>query len=184
MCYDCDNNATQTANLPTLNVKLLRDLLTWAKQDKEAMDRFLGWGDWDQTVWGKSVTNGVCKTSFCMAGQAVVQVGYGLKYYNNGEQEYQPETGTYLDALVAYDCAPKVPVGIDERGNVKYELAEDRAEPIATVARRVLGFAEDEGYEFFDSDNSYLDLVNMANSYAARRGLDPIVKDDEDEGDE
>lgn len=181
MCIDCENGTTITANLPTLNVKLLRDLLTWAKQDKEAMDRFFGWGEWDQTVWGKSVTNGVCKSSFCMAGQAVVQAGYGLQYYKNGDQDYIPETGEWIDALVAYDCAPKVPVGTDERGNVKYELLTDRLEPISTVARRVLGFTEDEGYEFFDSDNSYLDLVTMANSYASRRGLDPIVKDEDDE---
>lgn len=164
---------TENNNLPALNVPLLRDLLTWAKQDKDALDRFLGWGEWEQEVWGRQITNGVCKSSYCMAGQAAVQAGYGLVYDQNDEV-WDQEAQEWRDCVVAWNAAPKRLVGTDDKGNPKYELLTELAEPVRRVGQMVLGLTDYEQDLFFEADNCWRDLVNYANEFAANRGLEPV----------
>lgn len=165
---------TNTYEYPALNVTLLRDLLTWAKQDKDTLDRFLGWGEWEQEVWGRQIVNGVCKSSYCMAGQAAVQAGYGLIYDQNDEV-WDEDEQEWRNCKVAWNAAPLRLVGTDAKGRPMYEPLREHAMSVREVGQKVLGLTDFEQDEFFEAGNAYHDLVALANQFAANRGLEPIV---------
>lgn len=164
MCETCE-----TETLPALNVKLMKDLLTWARQDQSKIEniaKFKGWGTWEQESWAKEVRNGVCRSSYCMAGQAVVQAGYGLKYENTDEDW----DGNQIWS--ASECAPQRVIGTNNKGEPMYELVNEATEYIETAAARVLGLTRYEADLFFHADNSISDLERLAAEFARKRALD------------
>lgn len=150
--------------LPTLNVPLLRDLVTWAAADEEHLAdlaaKYPGWGTWRQTVWAEQVRNGVCKSAYCIAGQAVVQVGMGLIL--------EGEDGVYS----ASECAPKRFDGLDDKGQPVYVLDHTQEQPIPEVAKEAIGLTWQERVALFDGDNGIGDIVHLALTFAAERGVD------------
>jgi hypothetical protein len=158
--------------LPPLNYELLRDIVAWAADDHARLDRFFG-GAWEQEAWSRQVTNGVCQTSYCIAGQAVVQVGYGLEY----EEEFNDEEGHTVWS--ATFCAPQVVVGVDENGKLKYELINEAMEPIEDVGRKVLGLTPWEASQLFYAGNDLAQVARYANQYAEARGLPPVYETDD-----
>lgn len=168
---------SDTITYPALNVSLIRDLLRWAKGERDGVtDKlFAGWGGWDQTAWGRQIVNGVCQTSYCMAGQAVVQEGYTLlfeeaDYYYEGDDE--AGNPIWKRQLTAAECAPTKVIGTDDKGHPIHQPIKEAAEMIETVGARVLGLTDSEASDFFYADNTYETLVEHANFFARCRDLD------------
>lgn len=172
-------------DLPELNTSLMRDLLIWAAQDEEFFaraDKYLSWGQWDQGIWGKELRNGVCQSSYCMAGQAVIQTGWTLDYQKD------PYANSYdnLVCFTAESCGPLVHK-IDEvtgdrvrdsKGKPVMVLDRSRVQSIASRAQLVLGLNEMEASWFFDGDNEICDLASMAILFADMRGVDLNLPED------
>lgn len=167
--------ATNGEQVPTLNIPLIRKLIGWAEED-EAFDNMLDalrFSTWDQNVWARNdydsedgflrgfvKSRNICGTAHCQAGAAVVEADYRLLFEGNE---------------VAETCVPiKWTGAYDERGLKIYDDVSDEAEDVEDVARRLMGFTEDEAYRYFDADQSIADLVSLANEFAAGRGMQPI----------
>lgn len=159
-----------STNLPTLNVELLRDLVTWAYGDHvaagESAEEYPGWGHWDQNVWATEARNGVCQTSYCIAGQAAMQVGMGLCL----DHDWDDTDGT--EHYTAVDCAPKTFVGLDDKGRPRYVLDREHSRRIPDVAREALGLTDDEANTLFDGTNTLDIVVGLALAYARARNVD------------
>jgi hypothetical protein len=172
--------------LPTLNVQLLADVVTWAVADEAHMDelreKYPDWGVWNQGTWATQVRNGVCQTSYCIAGQACVQVGYGLVIPMIDDPESLERSGfdfagydeedikRALHEVNANSCAPKVFAGLDDKGRPKYRLDYDQERSIPDAAREALGIDPAEGSALFEGNNSITDVVTMATMIAKARG--------------
>lgn len=172
--------------LPTLNVELLADVVTWAVADEKAINdlkaKYPDWGDWNQSTWATEVRNGVCQTSYCIAGQAVVQVGYGLVLPRVDDLESLERCGydfegydedyikRCLSQVNANTCAPKVFAGLDDKGRPKYRLDYDHEVAIPNAARNALGLTDFEGSALFEGDNSIESVVTIAFMIARARG--------------
>lgn len=172
--------------LPTLNVQLLADVVTWAVADETAMDelreKYPDWGVWNQGTWATQVRNGICQTSYCIAGQACVQVGYGLVLPTIDDPESIERAGYdfegYDDDYIkralrevnANTCAPKVFAGLDDKGRPKYRLDYDQERSIPDAARDALGIAPEEGSALFEGNNNLTTVVTMATLIAKARG--------------
>lgn len=156
--------------LPTMNVPLLRDLVCWAAADEAHLQdlakEFDGWGQWDQNVWSREVRNGVCRTAYCIAGQAVAQVGMGFVY------DYDHEDDNGHEVYAAAFCAPKTFVGLDDKGQPQYELDRSREEYVSSTAKRAIGLSDNEGSALFGGDNTITEVVGLALMFAERRGVD------------
>lgn len=165
--------------------ELIQTLIYWASQDQDHLrkwrDRFVG--RWDQGTWGclsdtitddtidKALT-GVCGTSFCMAGQAVLQKGYRIDFGLSVE-EMMKRKGEIWNSNADW-CIPQEPTGqFDNRGRPIFRDAGGR-ESIRGVARDALGLTEEEANTFFGADNQIEDLKAFANGMATVRGL-PIM---------
>lgn len=181
--------------LPMLNTSLILDLIQWAEisEGKANLlaEKFPHWGRWDQSNWA-SLTNekkkdldvsklpripleaegGVCNTSYCMAGQAVVQSDYRLVY---GSRIVEGRETIYADQAM-----PQRPSGkVSKRGWAIWEDVPG-AEPVSVefAGEQVLGLTGAEADLFFGGDNGLDDLKMMANRFANARGL-PFLFPDE-----
>lgn len=149
--------------LPDLDADLLRSLVIWAYADHEDDEAwkamFPDWGSWEQTVWGRSAREGVCGSSYCIAGQAVAQKGYALLFGDEG----QPFTSD-----IAFSCAPVI--STDNNGRPT-EIDRDNKVPISTKGAEAIGLTVGESEYLFESANTIGDIVNMALMIAERRGV-------------
>lgn len=161
----------------TFNARLLTDLVLWAAADQKALDKvFEGWGDWNQHLWAKELRNGVCKTSYCLAGQAVVQGGYGLLYTEM--DSWRDADGKTWREFSADLCAPMIeqtdehgkPVR-DSKGKRIMVPDHTRSVYISTAAQRILGIYETEADRLFNGDNNLADVVRIAIDIAASRDV-------------
>lgn len=164
-----------------LNIDLLSDVVLWAAQDAallgeievgatpEELDalrkQYADWGSWNQGVWGEEIRNGACQTAFCLAGQAVVQVGMSL-VFNRGE--WTNDEGKKV-AQADY-CAPSVFVGLTPAGKPKYEADVTRQVYIKDAARDALGLMSGEAEALFGGDNTIGIIVHVAQVAAKARG--------------
>lgn len=180
-----------------LNLEAIRLLIGWAEKDRDTLVRYraLGnWGDWNQGHWAsvrfdaansldtqtdevddsealtemeQAVANGVCGTSFCMAGQAVVQAGHRLDLQGfTGLDE-----GSTIYTETGY-CYPQQWTGrYDDKGRRIMRDAGHR-QSIAQVARNVLGLTGSQSDGFFSGGNTINDLKAYANEFAVRAGMD------------
>lgn len=174
--------------LPTLNVQLLADVVTWAVADEKAMDelreKYPEWGAWNQGTWATQVRNGVCQTSYCIAGQACVQVGYGLVLPQIDDPDSLEHSGfdfegydeedikRALHEVNANTCAPKVFAGLDDKGRPRYRLDYDQERAIPDAAREALGITSFEGSALFEGNNSITEVVTIATLIAKARGAE------------
>ena len=172
---------------PMFDNDLLSDLVMWAAQDNEETAALVektfpaeeGWGEWYQNAWAKEVRNGVCRSSFCIAGQAVVQTGYALIYY-----AYE-RVGDfrYLGADFAAPAVPDPEGKVHEKGPLAGKPVmvpdpdEDSHQQIGVIARKELGLMEWEASKLFDGDNEINQIVAIARGIAGRRGFDLNVPD-------
>lgn len=172
---DVLSKVTVNPSFQKLNITLLRDLVTWAYQDEEAVQSpdFAAWGHWDQNLWAQEIRNGVCQTAYCIAGQAVVQAGFGLLL----DEQYEVEDGQPRE-FRASTCAPKRFAGLDDQGREVYINDTTHERGIPAVAREVLGFTHSEGEVMFAGDNTIEQLVAMARIFAAKRGQDLRLPDE------
>lgn len=163
-------------DLPVLNTELLSRLITWAVEDAAAhegdevaaqvlAEQFPEWGHWNQNVWGEERRNGVCDTAYCIAGQAVAQVGMGLVLEANGVDD---EGRTHY---VASQCRPRRFVGLDEHGKPRYELSDGETQYIPNVAQEALGLTDDERVALFAGENTIEQVVSLAHLFARVRGV-------------
>lgn len=157
-------------DLDALDVDLLAQILDWAVADEAKREaRFPGWGSWEQHSWVREVRNGVCQTSFCIAGQTVVQNGYIPVLEDCGI-----EAGGHK-VRYAEMCAPAVHSGlIDTKTNEPILVPNDDPDTyysIESLASDQLGLSHyrDE-HILFDGDNDLYGLVSAAVYFAARRG--------------
>lgn len=171
------NNAIVRYPLPTLNLDLLKALVGWAKDDEVAMqdfiqkhgDKLAQWGfegKWDQGYWGKQITNGVCETAYCIAGQAVIQAGYQFHY------ERVEDLDANRTLFTADWVYPVKQEGTWKDGKPKY-VADTSREGFYTphLAQRALGLTNLEREYLFDGDNTIGDVVYIASQIADRRDL-------------
>jgi hypothetical protein len=172
------------ATLPTLNSTLLFDLVRWAEHDAEFDHQI--WGTWDQGAWGwvmadqiekAYVRNGVCRTAYCMAGQAVHQAGYRLLFDANSQTEREIEMADGRDFVgqvaTANDCIKQYDTGRkDSKGfQIWEDVATAEPEPINQVAIDILGLTHEEADVFFEGSNEAYQLREMANWFCQSRGL-------------
>ena len=153
-------------DLPILNTTLLRDLVVWAAADQDFIDktsdfftRVAGWGKWEQGLWADVAKEGQCKSSYCIAGQAVAQSNFVLLTDDGpwGSAEY---------------CAPLVRTNkVDSKGKAIYEADLEQTEAIHAKAEKDLGLSADEADMMFDGDNDLSRIVSLATYFAKRRGL-------------
>ena len=164
---------TDTTALPTLNVPLLRDIVTWAAawdrgwEDLKAKYSAEGFGEWNQNVWFQEMRNGVCKTACCIAGETVATLGY--KPILERDEHYYDDDYTSYSAVFA---APAVLNGLDAKGNPIWDILEDSKEEIRVVARRGLGLTDSEAAYLFEGDNTIEQVVAYALLFAKARHID------------
>lgn len=172
--------------LPTLNVQLLADVVTWAVADEKALTdlqaKYPDWGVWNQGTWATQVRNGICQTSYCIAGQAATQVGYGLCVPLYDDPATWEHTGydftgyddeyikRELSEVNANHCAPKVFAGLDDHGRPKYRLDYTEERAIPDVAREALGLEPNESSALFEGGNNIATVVTIAFMVAKARG--------------
>lgn len=172
-------------NLPTLNVQMISDLLTWAWADDQRLEEFMakypGWGSWNQGVWAQELRNGVCKTAYCMAGQTVAQSNFKLDLYLEDDvEEFDPEKNAYVHVRsewAAEECFPVVKNGFDEKGNQKYKRSGENV-LISSKAQEILGLDEFEANMFFDGANDLTRLVYLALAFAKARDVTLDISDE------
>lgn len=157
------------SDIPAMNVELMGDVLTWATADEcaiqELKEKFPEWGEWKQGRWAEEARNGICQTSYCIAGQAAHQVGYMPIL----ESVYGNEDRTILQAT---DCAPRKFAGLDEKGKPKFiPDPEAPARHISTVGREALGITSYEADALFSGENDLGTVVAMALGFARVRGV-------------
>jgi hypothetical protein len=182
-------------DLPMLNIGLFSDVVEWAAQDHWSEQqlpawakKFKSWGRWHQGSWGhvlqSMIGNGdlrvlepnVCGSSFCMAGQAVAQLGYAFLTTPSDNFTWDAEEGS--GALSVAYAAPKVFERLDDKGRPVYKVLRDQADSIATIAQKALGLTSEEASWFFDGDNSIGTIVDLALRFAAKRGQNLNLPDD------
>lgn len=153
-----DTAPSTTYTLPTLNVELLTNLITWAVADKKRLDRFAerfaNWGTWKQSKWAhrpEGESANVCGTAFCIAGQAVVQVGYMPVFESPWDES-------------ASHCAPRVFAGLGPQGLPTFEpdRNEENHVVISDLAKTVLGLTSEESNALFYGDNTLGNVVATA----------------------
>lgn len=163
------------ADLPMVDAVLLYDLICWAEADAHDLvyPKYRGWGTYDQGSWSvtdqpdltdeerQELRNGACRTSYCIAGQAVNQADFRIVYRGRSTAELciqQEETGrtTRLGRPILRD----VP-GARERH-------------IDLVAREVIGLTEEEGDALFSGGNDIDNLKRYANTFMLARALPPL----------
>lgn len=182
----------RTITYPTLNTDMILDLIWWAERG-ESDPRYHGWGRWYQNAWARVVNNtgkrlnwfnlgeteaervakaneeNMCGTSFCMAGQAVVQSGYRLAM--NRTIAGDSETNTI------FGCIKSEWTGeVDDKGRRIYrDVGEER--DISNAAQEILGLTAIERDKFFHGENSIDTLKGYANAFADARGLPLMFPD-------
>lgn len=168
---------------PKLNVEMLSNIINWAWADNNRLNAFMeknfpGWGSWDQGHWAEEVRNGVCQTSFCMAGQTVVQAGFKLDYQFDGwdREIWDDESDQYVPAdenakrtFTASYCYPARKNGLTKEGEQRYRRTGESTS-ISNAAREILGLTQAEADLFFDGGNSIERVVRLAKTFAAVRG--------------
>lgn len=185
--------------LPTLNVELLARLMEWAEYENQVTEGLIVrdripeeyrlWGDWDQGVWGfldtegrelteeekQDYRNGVCRTAFCMAGQAATQSGYRLIFgpHDNSNRE--------RDGVLHHGFSAQMVIQVQETGRFGprgFPIMEDvpgaNRQDVGAVGRDVLGLNHEESSAFFDGDNNLLTLQRYCNTFYAARNLPPL----------
>jgi hypothetical protein len=152
------------------DLELLGKLVTWAARDEVTLEgfwakHFEGWGSWNQSVWAREVRNGICQTSYCIAGQAVAQKDFVLLLQKEEERGSVSEWGATM-------CAPAIHTGrYDDKGHEILEADESQSEYIEYKAREILGIDSEESAYLFDGDNDLERVVTLASYFARRRGL-------------
>jgi len=138
-----------------------------------------GWGHWFQGAWAmttpdaaadtvhldpelaRELRNGACQTSYCMAGQTVVQAGYRIMYNDDRR-----------DLLHADMCVLTEPNGrFDAKGRPLHDDVPGTAKTIEGAAQAILGLTDSECEEFFNGDNTVDHLKAMADDFLEHRGL-------------
>lgn len=169
-------------SLPTLNIDLLADLVNWAAADEDNTPEHPEWGKWAQNLWGLEVRNGVCKTAYCIAGQASVQsgfqfawdrapimrTGYGDDIQSHYETPLDLDPGSTYEARSEYLVYPVKEVTVDGKVRKVADTAR-RGRSANDVAVEALGITDYEAEELFDGDNSIEKIVCLAYALAARR---------------
>jgi hypothetical protein len=178
-----NGEVTIETDLPDLNTGLLRQLLVWAAADEEYLTRVMAerygvlpeeWGSWDQGIWAKEIRNGECKSSYCMAGQAVVQGGYALIF----DKTYEMAMPGGQTQHQAHNCAPRIQTGVHPTTGLPiFGPDMDRRVQINDAATGLLGITDEEDC-LFSGDNSLTTLVSLGSFYARRRGLDLELPED------
>lgn len=138
-----------------LNIKLLRNLVLWARGESDRLDKKfvkLGEYNWRQQDWAMQEKNGVCQTAFCMAGAAVVMSGYKMIW-----DDWYDEGGN-VQSRNAEICRPK--------GSKR----EEDTLNIPRAARDFLGITEREANRLFDGDNGIEDIEYWAARICEDRG--------------
>jgi hypothetical protein len=189
--------AEDGTRLPRLNTDLILRLIWWAEQDEahiQDIENFVG--TWSQGSWSTAngndllhayeklkidildeenladaIRNGVCGTSYCMAGQTVVQAGYRIIYDLGNEREiYELKD----DETEASQCIAQQPTNkVDAKGRVIWQdIPNARPVPISEQATEILGLTEYEADAFFSGSNRIDSLKAMANGMFYERGLD------------
>lgn len=147
--------------LPPLNLSLLVKQLDWAEisdkwyqqdgedivltpEEQQVID---DWGLWDQGTWARSQEDvDFCGSSYCQAGQAILQAGYVPNWVDNSY---------HLNMRHAQKCtAPD--------GTIR---------DIEDAAMEVLGLSTAEAGHYFSGDNDLGNLKDWVNVFAYRRGM-------------
>lgn len=175
-------------DLPTLNVELLGDIVTWAVVDHHLIEqaeqmsgqqrevfrrisreKFTDWGHWEQGSWAvrrlDEGRNGACGSAFCMAGQAVA---------------LDPRFSILDDdeSCIRLDLPDGVraPRFLDDSLLADYGLSEDEVEEdkvsIDTAARDMLGLTGAEAGALFSGSNEIGRIIGLAEVFAEMRGVD------------
>lgn len=184
----------------SLNTEAIRLLIGWAEGDRDFILAHRGmeqWGSWEQGTWAdvqfdapnavnpdtetvdvgvalteyeQAVANGTCQSSFCMAGQAVVQAGYRLGVHPGWLGE-----GVRVQDNTSR-CVEQRPTGrFWPSGRPVMEDVPGRdAESIPDVAQEILGITFDERDQFFNGSNTIEDLKIIANEIC-RHHDEPIM---------
>lgn len=177
---------------PTMNAEMLYDLIAWAEFDQDELtkpltlaERFARWGHWGQGAWSiktirqpmtmeqaqVALSNGACQTSYCMAGQAVVQSHYRIIYTDRydiaQDGVLKPD-----QQLIAEFCIRQIE-SLDPTTGLTTRVDDPTAERryISDVAQEVLGLDYDEASRFFEANNDLDDLKQMVNGFCDTRRL-------------
>jgi len=160
-------------SLPVLNLSLLNNLIVWAWSDYTDHRDGPSIGHWNQGSWFRTTDpqQGTGQSSYCMAGQAVAQVGYKMVLRPN-EYDYSvpadPETGDYpIIEWNAYECVAQVFDGLDSQGKPTFKQIGEPVS-ISDTARRALGLTPGESEALFSGANSHRILLLSAIIAAAR----------------
>lgn len=185
---------TYNTDLPNLNTDMILDLIDWAQRSEDrrlTLDEVEKWGWWDQGSWGyvtsntdvdgvrinwssmgdedkEKVRNGVCKTAFCMAGDAAVRAGYRFDFPNFlGGEDY--EDGAAGSRVIKQRPTGRfTPFGREIWEDDPSDGGRYDAE---AVGQRAIGLASDEAEMFFSGNNTLEMLREMANRFAMDRRL-------------
>jgi hypothetical protein len=160
-----------------LNTKLLTDLLTWAAADEESAQKAEAepglfktpkgfTGSWNQHEWARKVRNGVCQTSYCLAGQTVVQAGKEI-VYEAGAEYADVLHGASVHVTPASYCTEAYDTGEkNKKGKPIYSFNPDPStwNLISTEAEQILGLKGEEEERLFSGENDLDDLFYHAAS--------------------
>ena len=158
-----DENGTE---FPPLDLTFLRNLVVWCQQDEKFINYLVritenaGWeSEHEQSSWAHKVRNGVCRTAYCVAGQAAVQIGKVLQY--DDEERYDEER----------TAAPEEEKSYYDQYLDFYATYTEEGENIEDVAQNAIGLNFDEAAALFNGDNDLETIETVAMEICARRGL-------------
>lgn len=178
-----DGDYQSPADLPDLDFTLLFDLIRWAAQDEAVLNRFVG--TWDQGSWAwidgtdlrrlgiepeddaeieVARRNGLCGSSYCIAGQAAMQADYRLIAYSGSAEQ----------------CIKERPTDqVNDKGlTIWQDVPGAQPEQIMDVGRDVLGLTQVESEKLFDGSNDIDRLRGLANLFCQVRSLPLLFPDD------
>lgn len=179
--------------LPTLNKALLKDLVVWAYDEEYEIKnriakKYPEWPSHDQGAWAKQISNGVCETACCIAGNAVLQAGYLMVAqekpfidHMTGKRKVRMETSLAVKRPKRYrnKSAFITPEKYEALTGITYSELNDGDEFwISEVAKTELGLHDNEASGMFSGGNMAADIAARYVAACWVRGLNPALPKD------